>query len=99
MVDERLLERAKKISCTCRGIKVLVADLHRVFADTIAMILNLSGFSAFPACTVSEAVKIAREQAMDVAMLELLIGETDAIDAAECILAVWACCLIIIWTG
>jgi DNA-binding response OmpR family regulator len=81
------------------AIKVLFADLHRVIADTCAMILNLSGFLAFPAHSVDEAVRIASEKAIDVAFIELLIGETDAIDAAERILAVRPYCRIILWTG
>jgi DNA-binding response OmpR family regulator len=81
------------------AIKVLFADLHRVIADTSAFILNHSGFSAFPAHSVDEAVTIASEKAIDVAFIELLIGETDAIDAAERILAVRPHCRIIIWTG
>jgi hypothetical protein len=81
------------------GIKVLFADLHRVIADTCAMILNQQGFEAFPAHSVNEAVRIASEKAIDVAFIELLIGETDAIDAAVRILALRPYCRIVIWTG
>jgi hypothetical protein len=63
------------------------------------MILNLNGFSAFPAHSVDQAVRIASEKAIDVAFIELLIGETDAIDAAVRILEVRPYCRIIIWTG
>ena len=81
------------------GIRVLVADLDRVIADTLAMILNASGFSAFPAYNVDHAVRTASESAIDVAFIELLIGETNAIDAAMRVLAVRPYCRIIIWTG
>jgi ActR/RegA family two-component response regulator len=63
------------------------------------MILNMKGFSAFPAHDVDEAVRIASERAIDVAFVELLIGETNAIDAALRILAVRPYCRIVIWTG
>ncbi len=63
------------------------------------MILNAKGFSAFSALSVDQAVRIARENAIDVAFIELLIGETNAIDAAMRILAVRPYCRIIIWTG
>ena len=81
------------------GIRVLIADLDRIIADTCAMILNQSGFSAFAACNVDQAVRIATENAIDVAFIELLIGETNAIDAAMRILAVRPCCRIVIWCG
>jgi CheY-like chemotaxis protein len=100
MVDECLLESdACEDLSHLPGLKVLIADLFPVIADTFAMILNLKGFSAFSAHNVSEAVRIASEKAIDVAILELLIGETDALDAAERILAVRPYCRIIIWTG
>ncbi len=81
------------------GINVLVADLHRCIADTLAMILNQCGFSAFPAHNVDEAFRIASEEPIDVAFIELLIGETNAIDAAKRILALRPYCRIIIWCG
>jgi DNA-binding response OmpR family regulator len=99
MFDESLEGDACEDLSHVTGIKVLVADLYRVIADTFAMILNMKGFSAFPAHNVDEAVRIASEKTIDVAFIELLIGETDAIDAAERILAVRPHCRIIIWTG
>lgn len=73
------------------GIRVLVADLHRVITDTTTMILSHSGFSAFAAYDVDHAVRITSKNAIDVAFIELLIGETNAIDAAERILAAQRC--------
>src|SRR4051812_147092 len=81
------------------GIRVLVADLFPVIAQTFAMILNASRFSAYSACSVDQAVRIARDNAIDVAFIELLIGETNAIDAATRILAHRPYCRIVIWTG
>jgi CheY-like chemotaxis protein len=81
------------------GIRVLVADLFPVIADICTMILNASGFSAFSAHSVGHAVRIASENAIDVAFIELLIGDTDAIDAAVRILALRPYCRIVIWTG
>lgn len=80
-------------------INVLVADLLPCIADTCAMILNHSGFSAFPAYSVDEAFRIASEKPIDVAFIELLIGETNAIDAARRILALRPYCRIVIWCG
>jgi DNA-binding response OmpR family regulator len=99
MFDESLESEAREDLPHAPGIKVLFADLHRVIADTAAIILNQCGFSAFPAHSVDEAVRIANENSIDVAFIELLIGETDAIDAAERILEVRPYCRIIIWTG
>ena len=100
MVGDDVLESgAREDLSHLRGIKILVADLHPIIADVMTIILNSSGFSAFSAHNVSEAIRIASEKALDVAFLELLIGETDAIDAAERILAVQPYCRIVIWTG
>jgi CheY-like chemotaxis protein len=81
------------------GIRVLVADLHPVIADVCAMILNQSGFSALPAHDVTQAVTLAHENVVDVAFIELLIGDTNGIDAATRILALRPHCRIVIWTG
>jgi hypothetical protein len=100
MIDELMLEsEACEGLPIAPGIKVLVADLFPIIADTGTMILNQRGFSAFPAHSVSEAVRIASEQAIDVAFIELLIGDTDAIDAAMRILELRPFCPIIIMTG
>ena len=100
MSDEIPLEsEAREDLPPVSGIKVLFADLHRCIADILAMILNQSGFSAFPAHSVDEAVRIAKENAIDVAFIELLIGETNAIDGAKRILALRPYCRIIIWCG
>lgn len=82
-----------------KGIRVLVADLFPLVANTMTMILKLSGFAAFAAQNVDQAVEIARENVIHVAFIELLIGGTNALDAAEQILAIRPYCRIIIWTG
>jgi hypothetical protein len=80
------------------GIRVLITHLSPRVADVCAMILNLSGLSAFAAHSVSQAVELARANALDVAFIELLIGETNGIDAAIRILEVRPHCRIVIWT-
>jgi CheY-like chemotaxis protein len=100
MIDELSVEsNPREDLLPASGINVLVADLHRCIADTLVMILNHCGFSAFPADSASEAFRIASEKPIDVAFIELLIGETNGIDAARRILALRPHCRIVIWCG
>lgn len=82
-----------------RKVRVLVADLSPTIADVWTMILNESGFSAYAAHSLQEALMIARDHDIDVAIIELLISERNAIHAAERILALRPTCRIIISTG
>ena len=79
-------------------IRVLVADRPPI-AKTMVMILNMSGFTAFAAYTVNDAVRIAGERVVDVVLVELLLEETGALDVAAGILAIWPRCRVVIWTG
>ena len=62
--------------------KVLVADDERVIADTLAMILNQSGFQARVAYTGEKALELAAEFKPDMLISDVIMGGLNGIDAA-----------------
>jgi DNA-binding response OmpR family regulator len=62
--------------------KVLVADDERVIADTLAMILNQSGFQARVAYTGEKALELAAEFQPDMLISDVIMGTLNGIDTA-----------------
>jgi DNA-binding response OmpR family regulator len=62
--------------------RVLVADDERVIADTLAMILNQSGFQARAAYTGEKALEMASEFKPDMLISDVIMAGLNGIDAA-----------------
>ena len=62
--------------------KVLVADDERVIADTLAMILNQSGFTAKVAYSGEKALELAAEFKPDMLISDVIMAGLNGIDAA-----------------
>jgi CheY-like chemotaxis protein len=62
--------------------RVLVADDERVIADTLAMILNKSGFQARAVYSGEEILEIASAFAPDILISDVVMGEINGIEAA-----------------
>jgi CheY-like chemotaxis protein len=62
--------------------KVLVADDERVIADTLAMILNQSGFEARAVYTGEKAVELASAFKPDMIICDVIMADLNGIDAA-----------------
>src|SRR5271169_471207 len=62
--------------------KVLVADDERVIADTLAIILNQSGFEATAVYTGEKAVETARTLKPDMLISDVIMNDLNGIDAA-----------------
>ena len=62
--------------------KVLVADDERVIADTLAMILNQSGFQAQVAYTGEKALEMAAEYKPEMLISDVIMAGLNGIDAA-----------------
>ena len=62
--------------------KVLVADDERVIADTLAMILNQSGFHARVAYTGEKALELAAEFQPEMLISDVIMAGLNGIDAA-----------------
>lgn len=62
--------------------KVLVADDERVIADTLAMILNQSGFEARSVYSGEKALELATTFAPDMLICDVIMADLNGIDAA-----------------
>ena len=63
-------------------MKVLVADDERVIADTLAMILNQSGFAARAVYTGEKAVELASVFKPDMMICDVIMADLNGIDTA-----------------
>jgi CheY-like chemotaxis protein len=62
--------------------KILVADDERVIADTLAMILNQSGFEARAVYSGEKAVELAESFQPQMLISDVIMGGISGIDAA-----------------
>jgi len=62
--------------------KVLVADDERVIADTLAMILNQSGFEARAVYSGEKAVELTSTFEPDMLISDVIMADLNGIDAA-----------------
>ena len=62
--------------------KVLVADDERVIADTLAMILNQSGFEAKAVYSGEKALEVAQIYEPDMLISDVIMADLNGIDAA-----------------
>jgi len=62
--------------------KVLVADDERVIADTLAMILNQSGFEARAVYSGEKALELASVFEPDMLISDVIMADLNGIDAA-----------------
>ncbi|HTB95494.1 MAG TPA: response regulator [Terracidiphilus sp.] len=62
--------------------KALVVDDERVIADTLAMILNRSGFEARAVYSGESAVELASDFAPDLLISDVIMPKLNGIDAA-----------------
>jgi CheY-like chemotaxis protein len=62
--------------------KVLVADDERVIADTLAMILNQSGFEARAVYSGEKAIELAETFRPDMLISDVIMADLNGIEAA-----------------
>ena len=62
--------------------KVLVVDDERVIADTLAMILNQSGFQARAVYSGEAALETASSYSPDMLIADVIMADLNGIDAA-----------------
>ena len=62
--------------------KILVADDERVIADTLAMILNQSGFEARAVYSGESALALAATFTPDMLISDVIMADLNGIDAA-----------------
>jgi CheY-like chemotaxis protein len=79
--------------------KVLVVDDERVIADTLAMILNQSGFDARAVYSGEKAVELASTFAPDMLITDVIMADLNGIDAAIMIRALLPSIKILLFSG
>jgi DNA-binding response OmpR family regulator len=79
--------------------KVLVADDERVIADTLAIILNQSGFDATAVYSGEKAVETAKSLKPDMLISDVIMTDLNGIDAAIEIRAMLPTCKILLFSG
>jgi len=84
---------------TPRKPKVLVADDERVIADTLAIILNQSGFDATAVYSGERAVEVAETLRPDMLISDVIMTDLNGIDAAIKIREMLPSCKILLFSG
>ena len=79
--------------------KVLVADDERVIADTLAIILNQSGFQATAVYSGEKAVETAETLRPDMVISDVIMTDLNGIDAAIRIRGMLPSCKILLFSG
>jgi DNA-binding response OmpR family regulator len=79
--------------------KVLVVDDERVIADTLAMILNQSGFEAKAVYTGEKALELAGSFAPDMLITDVIMADLNGIDAAIMIRSLLPKIKILLFSG
>jgi DNA-binding response OmpR family regulator len=80
-------------------LKVLVADDERLIADTLAIILNQTGFEATAVYSGEEAIQTAKTLRPDVLISDVVMFGLNGIDAAIAIRKMLPTCKILILSG
>ena len=79
--------------------KVLVVDDEQVIANTLAMILNQSGFDAKPVYSGEKAVELASTFQPDMLITDVIMADLNGIDAAIRIRALLPKIKILLFSG
>ncbi len=79
--------------------KVLVVDDERVIADTLAMILNQSGFQAKAVYSGEAALEMASSYQPDMLIADVIMADLNGIDAAIQIRALLPKIKILLFSG
>jgi CheY-like chemotaxis protein len=79
--------------------KILVVDDERVIADTLAMILNQSGFEALAVYSGEKAVELASMFVPDMLITDVIMADLNGIDAAIRIRALLPKIKILLFSG
>lgn len=79
--------------------RVLVADDERVIADTLAIILNQSGFESIAVYSGEKAVETAKNWKPDMLISDVIMVDLNGIDAAIQIRGILPKCKILLFSG
>jgi CheY-like chemotaxis protein len=86
-------------SALISALNVLVADDERIIADTLALILNQSGYRASAVYSGEQALQAAAESTPHVLISDVVMGGMNGIEAALAILRMCPQCHVILFSG
>lgn len=79
--------------------RVLILDDEQVIANTLALILNRSGFEAQAVYTAEAAIETARKFSPDILISDVIMDGSTGIDAAIRISEIAPNCRVILFSG
>lgn len=79
--------------------KVLIADDERVIADTLAMILNQSGFEARPVYSGERALEVAADFCPEMLISDVIMADLNGIETAIRIRTLLPAIKILLFSG
>jgi DNA-binding NtrC family response regulator len=82
-----------------RKLKVLVIDDDNSVADTLAMILNFSGYDAIAAYNGEHGLDLARQAPIDHVVTDVVMEPVNGIQAAIAIQAICPGCTVLLISG
>ena len=82
-----------------QGRRVLVVDDEPNIADTLARVLQTGGYEALSVHSGEEAVATAATFLPDIAILDVMLGGLNGIDAASMIVQQRPSCRIVLFSG
>ena len=86
------------VTSSCRS-RVLVADDEQIIADTVAQILELSGFTAVAVYSGEQALEAAKVLSPDILITDVIMGGMNGIQTASRIQKDFPSCRIILFSG
>jgi CheY-like chemotaxis protein len=81
------------------NLRVLIADDERIIANTLALILNASGYEARAVYTGEKAVEEADQLMPDVLICDVILGGISGIEVAIHITKTLPACRVILFSG
>src|ERR1700761_5987578 len=93
------LSMPESVATSLPKSRVLVADDERVIADTLAIILNQSGFEAKAVYSGEKAVETAAEWKPEMLISDVIMTDLNGIDAAIKIRSLLPSCKILLFSG
>jgi DNA-binding NtrC family response regulator len=82
-----------------KGLRVLIVDDEHMIANTLAQILNASGFEAKALFSGEGAVPVATEFQPDVLLTDVIMRGISGIDVAMQVAHVLPACRVILFSG
>jgi CheY-like chemotaxis protein len=93
------LEEGTKMPISDARTRVLVVDDERVIADSLALILNKSGFEARAVYSGERAVEVANMLQPQVLISDIVMEGMNGIQTAILISGSWPNCRVILFSG